>query len=282
MLRTRVISSLIGLMLLFAVVLSGKYVLGAALFVIALVGMHEFYNAVESAGYKPIRIVGYVSCLPIFFIGLNGSIGRIDTYIDLFKSINYFSFGLFVIIIILFSISIFKHDIYNLNDIALTVFGIFYVAFLFSFLVLARNLKHGSYFIWLVFIGWATDIFAYFAGRSFGKNKILPSVSPNKTVEGAIGGVVGCVIATLLYGLFLNQRNLIEPNIPIFHYVIIGILNGTLSQLGDWSASSIKRYVKIKDYGKIMPGHGGVLDRFDSILFVAPVVYFYISFIILK
>lgn len=280
MLKTRIISSIIGLILLAVVVSLGNITLAAAVFVLALIGLHELYNAAANMGYKPIRIIGYISCMSILLIGLNGGTNRISDYVDLFKSINYFSFCIYVVIIILFSIMIFLHDKYNLNDVALTVYGILYVVFLFAFIVLTRNLENGQLYIWLVFIGaFSTDTFAFFTGRYLGKVKFLPAISANKTLEGAIGGVIGCIAATVAYGIFINRY---IHDIPLYHYVIIGILNGVISQIGDWSASAIKRYAKIKDYGKIIPGHGGVLDRFDSILFIAPVVYFYISFIIIK
>ncbi|MCX7923902.1 MAG: phosphatidate cytidylyltransferase [Clostridia bacterium] len=280
MLSVRVASAIVGLVLLIGVVSFGNIALGIAIFLLTLIGMYEYYNAVSNAGYKPIRIIGYLACLPILFIGLNGHYKAVANYISLFKSINYFSFTIFIFIVVLFSITIFMHDKYNLNDISLTVFGIFYVVFLFSFVVLTRNVDNGKFFIWLVFIGaWATDTFAYFAGRFFGRRKLLPAISPKKTVEGAIGGVIGCIAITVAYGLFINRY---VEGIAVYNYVILGLLNGIIAQIGDWAASAIKRYVNIKDYGKIMPGHGGVLDRFDSILFIAPVVYFYLSFIIIK
>jgi phosphatidate cytidylyltransferase len=120
-----------------------------------------------------------------------------------------------------------------------------------------------------------------FAGgiaEALGKRKLIPAVSPNKTVEGSISGVIGAVAALCLYG-FLVGRNI--SYVPYFHYIIMGILCGIISQVGDLTASTIKRYTKIKDYGNIIPGHGGVLDRFDSVLLVAPTIYFYIYYIIL-
>lgn len=282
MLRTRVISSIILIILLGIIAFSGNIILAVGVFALAVIGVHEFYDSVSNAGYKPVRFLGYLLCTPILLIGFNGSMNRIGTYVELFKSINYFSFTLFIVVVLLFSTIIFLHDKYNIIDISLTMFGVLYVVFLFSFIVLTRNLENGLFFIWIIFLGaWSTDTTAYFAGRFFGKHKLLPAISPKKTVEGGIGGVIGCVAITVLYGLYLNSYHL-AYDIAITHLVILGLLNGVIGQIGDWAASAIKRYVKIKDYGSIMPGHGGILDRFDSILFIAPVVYFYISFIILK
>lgn len=279
--KTRIISGVTGLILLFIIMWSPRTVLGIAVFVLSIIGLHEFYNSVSKAEYRPVKSIGYVLCLPILFFTLTDSFYRIDSYGKLLASIKIFSLGMFIALVILFSITIFKHARFNLNDIALTLFGVFYIVFLFSFVVLTRNLEGGFYYVWLIFIGaFATDTFAYFTGMKLGKNKLLPEISPKKTVEGSLGGVAGCILIALLYGVFINYMHYLRP-IPLYHFIVLGLLCGIISQIGDWAASAIKRYVKVKDYGNIMPGHGGVLDRFDSILFVAPVVYYYISFIIL-
>lgn len=278
MLRTRIISAVIGAILLITILSLGSIALGIGLLILSVIGIRELYNAFGHAGYKPFRIIGYLACIPVFLISFSEEY-RITTYVDLFKSINYFSFGIFVMVIILFSLIVFTHDRYSLIDIALTVFGILYVPFLFSFIILTRSLPNGVFFIWMIFLAWSTDTFAYFSGLFLGRRKLLPAISPKKTIEGAIGGIIGCVVATSLYGIFVQTH---VNEIPLIHFVILGILNGIISQIGDLGASAIKRFVNIKDYGRVMPGHGGVLDRFDSILFVAPVVYFYLSFIVLK
>ncbi len=283
MLKTRVISGVVGLVLLGIVVFSGRIVLAVGVFLLSVVGIFEFYNAVSNVGYKPIRFIGYISCIPIILLGINnGNKGLID-YLTLIKSANYLYLGLFLSMIVLMYFIIFLHERHNIIDISLTVFGVFYVEFLFSFIVQTRNLNNGFYYLWFIFIGaFATDTFAYFAGRLFGKTKLLPEISPKKTLEGAIGGIIGCILLTCLYGLFLNAffpRNGTET-IDFYHFIILGAINGVISQVGDWAASSVKRFSRIKDYGNIMPGHGGVLDRFDSILFVAPTVYLYISLIV--
>ncbi|MDF2524824.1 MAG: phosphatidate cytidylyltransferase [Clostridiales bacterium] len=282
MLKTRVITSVFLVILLMIIVFSGRTILGLGIFVLALIGMHEYYNAISNSGYKPVRILGYLMCTPILFLGITEGFEKFGMYIEPFKSIEYLSFSLFVSLIILFSVIIFLNEKYNVVDISLTIFGAFYVAFLFSFIVLTRNMENGFFLVWLIFIGaWSTDTFAYFTGVKFGKTKFLPAISAKKSLEGSIGGVIGCVLVTLLYGYYLNSNHFYE-NISLAHFAVIGVLNGIISQIGDWAASAIKRYVKIKDYGRLMPGHGGVLDRFDSILFIAPVVYFYITFLIIK
>jgi len=279
-LKTRVLSGIVLAIMLLVIVISGQVVFGVAIFLLALIGINEFYSSVTTAGYKPVRILGYLSCLSILLIGMQGSIKYIDDFITFIKSGNYLSITIFLIIVILCTCIIFLNKSYNLLDIALTVFGVLYVVYLFSFVVLTRNMNNGVYLIWLIFIGaFITDTSAYFTGVLIGKTKILPVISPKKSLEGSIGGVLGCILISTLYGAILNNYNLIDTKIPIYHFIILGLLCGVISQIGDWTASAIKRYVKVKDYGRLIPGHGGVLDRFDSILFVAPVIYFYICFL---
>lgn len=275
MLKVRVLSGAAMLILLAVVMLLPKEVLAVAVFIISFIGLYEFYSAVSSAGYKPIRVLGYLACISSLFIGFSRVLDKNNTF-----PLALFTFGIFVIIFIACIFIVFFHHRYNINDLGITFFGIFYVVFLFAFLILTRYLADGEYFIWLIFIGaWVTDTFAYFTGKALGKKKLLPAISPKKTVEGSIGGIAGCVAVTAIYGVLISKY---VNYMPLYHYIMIGILSGIVSQIGDLSASAIKRHTGIKDYGNIVPGHGGILDRFDSILFIAPMVYFYISFLIIR
>lgn len=274
--KTRIISSIVGLILLAAVLASGQIVLGAALTLLALIALFEFFTSVRSAGFKPLASLGYISSLCILFIALNNHYH----YIDSQRLPELFVAAIFAAFILMFAVMIFSNNKRNVVDMSITLFGIFYVVFLFSFLLYTRSMDHGLYFLGLVFIGaWGTDTFAYFTGRLIGKTKkFIPAIVPTKTLEGCFGGVFFCILLMLGYGLFVNHY---VDGIEMFHYGILGFLCGVISQIGDWAASAIKRYVKVKDYGRIMPGHGGVLDRFDSILFIAPLVYFYLTLFVL-
>ncbi len=275
--KTRVVSGIIAFLLLIAVVLSGQAVFAVVLFILAVIGMREFFKAVEQTGYKTVRIIGYLACIAVLLAGLNGTL----LHIDAAKVFQGLSLGIFLLVVLLLSFIIFQHEKYHVIGIALTFFGVVYVVFPFTLVTVTRALPQGLWLIWFIFIGaFVTDTAAYFAGVFFGKRKILPVVSPKKSLEGSIGGVLGCIAITVLYGLLLNSREIIGI-IPVYHLILLGLFNGVISQIGDWAASAIKRYVKIKDYGNLMPGHGGVLDRFDSILFTAPVVYFYFSLLVL-
>jgi len=278
-LKVRIISSAIGLFLLIATVLISKETFAFAVFILSVIATREFYDAVSKAGYNPVKSIGYISCSIILLLGFKDQIGSIISLPDEFLSGQVvLLLVLFIPLILSLPMTVFFHEKYNIADIAMTITGIFYTVFMFMFLYLTRELNDGTYYIWIIFIGaWATDTFAYFGGLTIGKKKINHVIRPNKTVEGAITGVLGCVVSLVLYG-FLAKENL--GHIPLFHFVIMGFLSGIISQIGDLTASAIKRFSKIKDYGNIIPGHGGVLDRFDSVLLISPIIFFYLYFIL--
>jgi len=170
--------------------------------------------------------------------------------------------------------AVFLRKDHSTNDIALCFFAAVFVTVSFASIIITRDLKpYGDIIYLMIFIGaWSTDTFAYFTGNLFGKHKLIPDVSPKKTVEGAIGGVVFCAVAFVLYGFIIARMNRFdaEPN-----YILLaaaGIATSVIAALGDLSMSAIKRNYNVKDFGTIFPGHGGILDRFDSVMAVAPVI----------
>ena len=164
---------------------------------------------------------------------------------------------------------IFRPGTYNVLNAMGTTFGIVYVGWLLGHLIPLRS--YGWEYLALTYGGiWATDIFAYFTGRAFGRHKLAPAVSPGKSWEGAIGGALASVITVYLLG------NLAA--VPAVHRIILGAAISVAGQIGDLAESSLKRYAGVKDSGRLIPGHGGVLDRFDSTMFAAPVVYYYLVF----
>lgn len=275
--RVRVGSGIAGVILLFIVVLSGKFVLGLFVFLLSILGLYEFYSAMAKAGYKPVKFLGYLASIYMFLICSRDTLSKFGIDVGFLYAYWTGFLAVFSVLLVLFCYIIFLNNKYNIFDIAITVFGIFYIVFLFAFVILIRNMNNGVYYVWLIFIGaFATDTFAYFSGYLFGKHKLLPEISPKKTIEGSIGGVIGCAFIMGCYAIYLRYIN-VDNLMSMYHFIFLGLLCGVISQIGDWAASAIKRQVNIKDYGNIMPGHGGVLDRFDSILFTAPVVYFYLS-----
>lgn len=232
---------------------------------ISLVGMYEFFNVIKNKNINALRLIAYASCI-IYYIFLNNN----TNFKIIFLIIQATFFIMLCIPII--------NTKYNFIDIASTLFAFIYIGVFFSFLVLINFKKQGNYLIWLVFASsWLCDTTAYYVGRKFGRHKLCPKVSPNKTIEGSLGGLLGSTLACGLLGLLFTRFGV---NIPLYHYLIIGFLCGVFCQFGDLTASSIKRFINVKDYSNLIPGHGGILDRFDSILFASLVVYYYIELIL--
>lgn len=180
-------------------------------------------------------------------------------------------------ILLLLLFYVFNYPKYSIKDIALTIFTIFYVPVLFSFVYLLREQRgqFGKYIVWLIFISsWGCDTFAYFTGLLFGKHKLTRLVSPHKTIEGAVGGILGSILLGIIYVFILNNFVKIDIYMSLIRVSIACALGAIFSQIGDLTASAIKREYNIKDYGDLIPGHGGVLDRFDSVIFTAPIIYF--------
>lgn len=242
--------------------LGGIYLKYAIMF-ISLMGMYEFYNAVKKKNITPISKVGYLICI-IYYISLG-------------NKINYKFIFLLLIIVVFLLMCMSVLDLkYNFIDISITLLGFLYPAIFFSFIVIINNLNYGNYLVWFIFISaWICDTAAYYSGKFFGKNKLCPKLSPKKTIEGSIGGIIISTLFCTLFGIFCLHTGV---PISIYHYAIMGVLCSIFSQFGDLFASSIKRYSGIKDYSNLIPGHGGILDRFDSVLFSGIVVYFYLIF----
>ena len=184
-----------------------------------------------------------------------------------------FMIAMFVYLIYLFALSVFSHGKLVLEDVFATYATVFYILVSFGALVMLRDRDFGLYLVILTLYGpWISDVFAYFCGRLFGRHQLIPDVSPKKTVEGAIGGVVFCALAAMLYGFILKTFIGEITSVSYLSLALIGVVIAVISQTGDLIMSHIKRKYGIKDYGFILPGHGGILDRFDSVLGVVPLV----------
>jgi len=186
---------------------------------------------------------------------------------------NFFNFThkvFIVLMFLLFVCAVFSKGKRDVSESAMVYLTTFYISIGFSSIVLLRDYEYGQYIYLLVFLcPWMTDIFAYFSGYFFGKHKLIPDVSPKKTVEGAIGGTVFCTLTFLMYGVVIGAVvPELTPNYPAF--IIIGCVMSLIAQCGDLIFSLIKRKYGIKDYGTLLPGHGGIMDRFDSVIATAP------------
>lgn len=169
-----------------------------------------------------------------------------------------------------FTVLIFSHGKYPLEAVFVASFSLFYIFIGFNAILFIHDCEPGGkYLYYICFLGaWITDIFAYFCGRAFGKHKLIPDVSPKKTVEGSIGGTVFCILVMVIFG-FVVEKLVPEISANLLIFAIAGVLIAVVSQIGDLSMSVIKRKYGVKDYGFIFPGHGGVLDRFDSVIAVS-------------
>ena len=173
----------------------------------------------------------------------------------------------------IFALPVFTNNSLCFDDVAKTALMTIYITVGFSCIVLLRDIEAGGKYLYiLAFIGaWITDIFAYFTGMLLGRHKLSPVISPKKTIEGSIGGIVFCTLSFVGYGALLN--NVVSAELNLIMLGILGFFASLVSQLGDLIMSAIKRKHDVKDYGTLFPGHGGVLDRFDSIIAVALVLY---------
>ena len=246
-------------------VIPGGYVTFGFTFLISIIGLWELYRVigVQKSGIMIIGVLGvsayYASLLVAHAVNLP------------------ITFAVAIMIILLF-VYVFTYPKYNISQIAIAFFGIFYVAVMISCVYLTRtDVRNGAFLVWLIFIvAWGTDTCAYFFGCAFGKHKMAPVLSPKKSIEGAVGGVVGAMIFTLLFCILFRVQ--IEAGWrKTLAFTLIAGVGSVVSMVGDLAASAIKRNYDIKDYGNLIPGHGGILDRFDSVIITAPIFYYMIK-----
>lgn len=241
-------------------ILGNTTIVNITVSIVGILAISEYFNAFKNKD-KGDRIIGLIVAILIAFLD--------------FIPIEIFILMAPIIIALLFTKTIITNMKTNFVDMAVTAFGILYVLGFLMFVPLLFKAENGKILIWYIAIAsWGTDTFAYFTGSLMGKHKLTP-ISPKKSVEGSIGGIVGAVVLSIIYTICINKF----ADLEISYLAILGIiiLLSILSQIGDLAASSIKRFVKIKDFGDIIPGHGGMLDRIDSIIFIAPFAYYLLT-----
>lgn len=242
-----------------------------AICLISLLGANEFYGNIRKIGMRPVEWAGFAA-VALFVVSARTY--EFSTIGSIFPAV------LTLLLILSFCVEFFRRNRAPIINVGTTVFGAVYVGWMISHLVVLRGIggsiqvgsfraETGAWLVMLTFMcTWACDSGAYFMGKSFGKRRIAPNLSPNKTIEGSIGGFIGSVIIAAITGHIIH--------LPLLHSLALGAIFGVLCQLGDLSESAIKRELGIKDFGTIIPGHGGILDRFDSVLFAAPAAYYYV------
>lgn len=269
MLIQRIITGIIGMIATVAVVMYGNWVFVGAITLLAIIAFYEYGKAFGHIDISIWKSIGFILIPLIMGCAWLGNTN---------ETIGILLAG----ILIVFAKVVFDHAKFSIPSAAMTISGIFYVGLTFSHLILLRfaynnivisttlgDIAAGAAFIWLAFIGtWASDTFAYFVGCSVGRHKLCPSISPGKTIEGFLGGLIGTVLALVSLGFFFH----FSP----YHMIFLGVLLASIATIGDLVESCIKRFTGVKDSGNILPGHGGVLDRFDSIMFTVPLVYYYV------
>ena len=258
----RILSSAVLLpIVLIVFILGNKYVVDVFMGIVALRCIYELFHAFEQKGHHPVKWVGYLAAIAIMFIHVIPQKYSLITVAAILP----------VSILLLFILVLTKKTNTNVIDIAITFFGVCYIVLFLMFMSVIREMENGRFLIWYVFIAsWLTDVFAYLTGKTIGKHHFT-DISPNKTIEGCIGGTVGSVICIIIYTIILNQFAGFNLNIVLIAFV--GIILSIVGQIGDLSASAIKRYAGIKDYSDLIPGHGGMVDRVDSVIFIAPFTY---------
>ncbi|MCR5581225.1 MAG: phosphatidate cytidylyltransferase [Pseudobutyrivibrio sp.] len=257
---TRLISGIVLVALALLFIITGGDVLLGAMLVLSLIGMYELYRIFKVEKSLP-GILGYIACV-VYYMDLRFAFCADKMVIML------------VFLILLLAVFVFGYPKYHSHQIMATFFGLFYVGIMLSFLYQTRLLPLGQFIVWLIFLcSWGCDTSAYCVGVLFGKHKMSPILSPKKSIEGAVGGVVGAMLFTAIYCVAINAAFSVE-DFKVLPLVIIAGVGALISMVGDLAASAIKRNFDIKDYGKLIPGHGGVLDRFDSIIITAPIIYY--------
>lgn len=265
---TRILTSVIGLPFITALLIfANTTVMDIFTAIIALISMYEYFHCFKSTNKaNPSEFLGYILCILIAFTHMVKGEILIQIIVLLIPTC----------ILILFVEFILSNGKKTVKDIAITMLGICYIPLMLIYLSFISNMNLGTgltgrILIWFVLIAsWGSDVFAYTIGRHFGKHK-LTKISPKKTVEGSIAGIIGATVLGIIYAVLCN--NLWGTQI---NYLLIGVIVAVLSvvgQIGDLAASSIKRYCEIKDFSDLLPGHGGMLDRIDSIIFVLPFAF---------
>lgn len=256
MFKTRLISGIVLVIIALATIISGSWILFFTLLAVSLIGMRELYKVmkVSDEHVTVLELVGYLGAV-LYYIAMKADFG------------NYGTMAIIISMILILFVYVFGYPKYHAEQVMAAFFGVIYVAVMLSFIYLTRSLPDGKFLVWLIFLcSWGCDTCAYCVGMLIGKHKMAPVLSPKKSIEGAVGGVAGAALLGVIYAA-ATQGKMAE-------YALICAVGALISMVGDLAASAIKRSQNIKDYGKLIPGHGGILDRFDSVIITAPVIYY--------
>ncbi len=257
---TRLASGIVLVILATVTLYFGGYVTGVVTLLLSLIGVFELMRV-----YKVEKTV-------MAFVAY---IATIVYYVLLMTSNSKYVMPMMIIYLLLvLAIYVIAYPKYKDKEAFAAFTSFFYVAVMLSYIYQIREMEFGGYLVILAFIcSWGNDTLAYCAGVTMGKHKMTPLLSPKKSIEGLIGGILGAGLLGAIFGLLFN--NYVKPvDNAILWFFLVGAIGAIPAVIGDLAASAIKRNNEIKDYGKLIPGHGGVMDRFDSIIFTAPIIYY--------
>lgn len=256
---TRLISGIILVALMIATIVPGGNILFVANLLISLVGVYELYK-VLGIEKNTLGITGYVALIAYYVLLY---MGRTEYMLTL----------MVVFLIVLLAQYVFMFPKYKTEQISNAIMCMLYAGVMLSYLYSVRQGDNGAYTVWLIFLcSWGSDTCAYAVGVAFGKHKMAPVLSPKKSIEGAVGGVIGAAALGAIYAAVFADKIQLSIN-PVIAFAVICAVGALISMVGDLAASAIKRNHDIKDYGKLIPGHGGIMDRFDSVIYVAPIIW---------
>ena len=259
--KQRILTGVIAAAVFLPIVLFGGTPFLILTYLIATIGLYE---ALKMRNLKIFSIPGFISMTLLWIFLLP------DQYIDVIEGLGYSKIELALLAVLLFlTYTVAAKNRFSFDDVAFSILATLYVGIGFYYFIETRDADAGVQFVFYsLFLIWATDSGAYFIGRAFGKRKLWPDISPNKTIEGSIGGVVCAMIVAIIF-TFVADLNVSLPKL-----LIVSAILSVFGQIGDLVESALKRHYNVKDSGHLLPGHGGILDRFDSLLFVLPLLHF--------
>ena len=274
--KERTISAVLLVIMALVSILPGGIILVVVLYGISIIGFLELTKACgirqkdNLGNYKKINSLEIMGLIIITCYSL-------VTFLT--QNTSYTLMIMIMALIALMFVYVFTFPKYHANQVMSTYFSLIYAPVMLSFVFLTRQLENGIYLVWMIFINsWISDTCAYLVGVMIGKHKLAPVLSPKKSIEGSVGGIVGSALVGALFGYFMDVT--LETQQLVLILPIVGGVGSVISQVGDLAASAVKRNFEIKDYGKLIPGHGGIMDRFDSVIFTAPITYFLIMILL--
>ena len=261
--KERIIGGFFVALITLIALLSGGIVTTAILTVVSIIGIWEYLRiySMEKSSFAYVNYIFTVIYYVLIYLG---------------KENLLFSTSILMLMILL-AIYVFHFPKYKDYDVAKVFFSFIYVTVMMSFILLIRNMEFGLYLaFYLLIASWGNDVCAYLVGRAIGKHKMSPKVSPNKSVEGFVGGIVGAFLIGFFYAMaFINML----PFTSALWGGVVSAVAAMTSVIGDLAASAIKRNHDIKDYSHLIPGHGGIIDRFDSVIYIGPIIYWLVNMI---